>query len=59
MRCVCKVMEAVAFPEFPSVIHPYYKYIYTRMILPRSEHLEVVGKLSYFGDPESYASGRG
>lgn len=28
------------------------------MILPMGDHLEMVGKLMNFGDPESYASGR-
>lgn len=37
-----------------------YIHIYIcRMILPREEHLEVVGKLINFGDPESHASGGG
>lgn len=29
------------------------------MILPRGEHLEMVGKLMCFSDPKSYAMGGG
>lgn len=29
------------------------------MTFPRGEHPEVVGKLMYFSDPESHASGGG